>query len=138
MADSKQAPAVTQPQPVVTSEKIGEEIKKLTPVNTGPLLLVGAAAFTVIVLLLLMVLVFNRPPPAPLLPSPLPSTTTSSASPDSGTVSEIARTEEFQKFEQKLNELRTANEKIDLSESPLTFPLLDMQVNFEKTEFTAG
>lgn len=132
MADSKEVPPPNQAPPPVTPKKVAEEVKKLTPVHTKPLLIAGGAAFVVIVILLFMVVVFNQPATAPVFSSPLPSAATSSASPVTGPLSEIGKTEAYQKFEQKLNDLRNANEKIDLSEATLTFPLLDMNVNFEK------
>lgn len=131
MTDSETPVTNTNPTPPMTPEKVAEEVKQLTPINTRPLLIAGGAAVAVILLLLLLV-VFTTPPPQTAIPSPLPSAATASASPQTDPVSEIGKTENFQKFEQNLNTLRAENEKIDLSEAALTFPLLDMNVNFDQ------
>lgn len=131
MTDSETRPPTSGPNPTVTAEKVAEEVKKLTPFHTRPLLIAGGATTTLILALLLIVIV-SRPSPAPVVPSPLPSAASPTTAPAAGPISEIARTEAYQKFEYKLNDLRSANEKIDLSEASLTFPLLDMNVNFKK------
>lgn len=46
-------------------------------------------------------------------------------------ISEFAKTPEFMKFEKDINELKSETENLDLTENQLSFPALDMNVNFK-------
>lgn len=87
----------------------------------------------VILFLLFIVVIFLRPrsaiPTPPVLPSQAPSASPIEAS-TSGKLSEIALTEEFQRFETGLNDLVQQNNQVNLSENELSFPFLDFAVTF--------
>lgn len=83
----------------------------------------------ILVILFSMYRLLNRP--APFTPSPVPSADSASASAlPARDISEFGKTDDFKRYEEKLQALDKDAAMVDLSESELAFPLLDMNVNF--------
>jgi hypothetical protein len=112
-----------QPEPGVPMSPI-----KMTPL-LKMLLLILAVLFGLVIVVLL---VFPQAPPAQqvVVPSPLPSAG-ASTEPVTRPVSQFGQGLEFVAFEEKLKNTRVQQESLDLNESQLTFPLLEMNVNFD-------
>lgn len=87
----------------------------------------------IVFILLILAILIPAPDQKPVNSKPtIPPTTAPQPSPITQMVSEFAKTEEFEHFENKLNDLRSKNDQIDFKEQKLTFPLLEMNVTYEK------
>lgn len=122
----------TEPVPVQPVPNIPPQVPQLPQKSGmgGPLIY----ALVIIILLLLLLFIFfmflpkNTPlPEVQNTPSP---TLQTSPSPFQQLVSEFSQTESFKIFEGRLESLRLENEGVNLSETELAFPLLDMDVSF--------
>ncbi|MEK7166726.1 MAG: hypothetical protein AAB874_08005 [Patescibacteria group bacterium] len=113
---------LTTPPPAITVKKRSLFLPTLI------IILVGIMISIVIALLLPL-------PNQVTSPNPSPSANTvssPSATPTDRKISEFGGSTDFVNFENQLNTLKTDAAKADLSESELTYPLLDMHVNFNK------
>lgn len=88
-------------------------------------------ALMILLLAILVLMLFSpRPQQQPttlILPSPSPQ---ASFSPLPQVTSEFSKTDEFSTFEQNITILQKDATGIDFDEKNLSYPLLDMQVNF--------
>ena len=103
-----------------------EKVQKLPPQ-----IKIIAAASAVLVFLVFLILV-TRPTntaPLPSFPSPTPAAPVASAPPRE--ISAFAKTPEFAQFETSITALASQSAQIDLSENALSYPFLDMNVNFQ-------
>lgn len=127
-----QIPAPAPLEPDKTGVKIPQSPIKML-FNPTPklklLLIVGG----ILILLAIFSLLVPKPPsqPGSSDTKPLPSAI-SNASIEPRKVSEFGNTADFINFETTLKQLKADVISINLSESELTFPVLDMDVNFEK------
>lgn len=116
-------------QPVVegaapTQQKINIFMK--LNFQTRILIIIAAVLITIILILLIL----PKPkPPALIVPTP-PPISTISATLIPRLTSEFSKTEEFLSFERNLGAVRADTEKLELTETKLSFPFLDMQLNF--------
>jgi len=103
----------------------------VSPVKITPLLKWSLVALIVLILLVVITSFISKPKPplSALLSTPEPSQV-ASASGELRPVSSFGQTPEFAQFEERLNSYRGSLDTLDLNESQLTFPLLDMDVNF--------
>lgn len=108
--------------------------QKLSPIKVTPLMKIGIIVLgVVIVLLLLLTLIRPGTSDVPaVLPSPLPSTDATGISPAPRVVSTFGQSEAFIHFETAVDELIKNQNTLDLTESALTFPTLEMNVNYKK------
>lgn len=115
------------------AETVTEDVQKISPIKMTPkikLLMIGTAVILLIALVSLLLPPANRPLTT-TLPSPLP-TPDAMGSPVTRPLSATAQTDEFKNFESKLNTTRSGQDSLDTTESQLTFPLLEMNVNYNK------
>lgn len=120
-----------------TEEKLNTEPVNKSGTKTGifdglnlqmKLLLICSLIF----LILLVLIMLTRPRqnvPLQVVPSATPSASVGET-PQPRKQSDFSKTEEFSRFEQDLNALQAENKSVDLSETELTFPFLDMNINF--------
>ena len=85
-------------------------------------------------LLILLTLTFFKLGTSRRIGPPSAQTTlpTQISSPPVRPVSEFAKTDIFSRFEVKLFDLKSHIDQLDMTETQLTFPLLEMNVNYEK------
>lgn len=101
---------------------------KVTPLMKVALIFLG---IVIVLLVLSMVLRLGKRTATVSAPSPV-SQATAAASPVERKVSEFATGEAFQRFESELNAFRDAVPKVDVNDSTMVFPLLDMEVSYDK------
>ncbi len=120
VTETQESPAAPNPQPVRPI--------KMTPILKYLLIFLG-------VLLVLLILIFLFKPRT--LPgtennvSPAPVPVASQYTPLPRQLSEFAQTEAFTHFEKGLDDLIAAQENVDLIEPQLTFPVVEMNVNYQ-------
>lgn len=116
-------------QTVALPAKSAELPIKFTPVLKIALIVLG---FLFLLILLLTILGLKKGTPLPVIQvSPLP-TAVPSPSEQTRPVSQFGQTSGFQSFETQLKTVSSVQDNLDLSESKLSFPLLDTNVNFNK------
>ncbi len=121
--------------------KPSPETKTLVSVpnkNELPIRLSRPLMFALIIFVLLVttniVLMLTKKPPVPnFTPTPTPISQIPAASTSTNTreVSQYGKTPQFQDFEKKLTDIESANKTIDLSETTLGFPVVEMHVDYE-------
>lgn len=108
-------------------------VTNLSPVKITPLMK-GLLVFLAILLSLIVVITYVKSRsvgPTTTTATPIPSAA-SQLSPIIRPISQFAQTETFKNFAQHLTDLTQNQETLDLTESQLAFPLLEMNVNFNK------
>lgn len=134
MENTEQGPTSTMtPEPVAVPAPVVESTQVKRPPILKPIWIKLIIGWFVILFLLFIIVIFLRPRPITPEPPVMPSEAPSASSPTatiSGQLSEIALTEEFQKFETGLGNLVQQNNQVDLSENELSFPFLDFAVTF--------
>lgn len=107
--------------------------ESLLPVKLTPALKIGLTVLGFLFFVLILSTLLSRKGTGPVVVdvTPSPSAVTFTSTP-AREVSEFAKTADFMSFENDLNQLKTDNSTVNLTEAELTFPLLDMQVNFNK------
>lgn len=131
----------TNLQPVANETPVNQtETPETTEENTGlpaPVKFSKTQIIILVVGIVLIVVAFisfllEKPKlPTVTIPSPLLVATQSASLPPKE-ISEFGKTEAFTNFENKLTDLQKTNSTVDLYEAKLSFPLLDMNVNFNK------
>lgn len=116
-------PLVNETEPVVTKKEI--------PVKLSKPLVIALCVFGILILANVLLMVLKKPPNSSISVTPSPFSQPSNP-PTERKTSEFAKTPEFLDFENKLAELQEANKNIDLNETGLGFPVLEMHVDFEK------
>lgn len=106
--------------------------KSLMPINFTWQLKLALISLVVVLFILLIVRVLPKTRTIPSLTSPQPSASNVTQATPSGQLSSYAQTETFNRFSQELDAYKTRLESLDLSENPLTFPLLDFNVQFDQ------
>ncbi len=121
----------------VEETPIQEDIPKVVP--KGLVKMTPALRFSLIflaaVLALLFLVVLFKPKTIPQEPNPLPSVFSIDASPISQPerqLSQFSQTPAFISFEKNIDQLRSTQESLDLTESQLTYPQVEMNVNYKK------
>jgi hypothetical protein len=106
--------------------------EKLIPVTMTPTLNLLLLFLAILVsLILITFLIFpSAPKPTVLTPSPFGRPDSSSLPQQIRPLSALGQTAEFKAFESHLNALTTSQEALDLNQSQLIFPLLEMNVNY--------
>lgn len=124
------APPESQPKTQMPPVKPKTPLEKFNSFTMQVKIIIIGGALLFFLLALLISFSPRGPEQLVLVPSPLPSDTPEASASERQT-SEFAKTEDFKKFEQNIKSLKDDNTNVDLSESQLSFPLLDMEVNFE-------
>ena len=107
---------------------------KMSPIKMTPklkVLLISVGVLFVITVIVLLLVPSRPKQPTVIAPTPLPSSEAIS-SPIDRPLSEVAGTDEFKNFESKLNTTRVEQDSLDTTESKLTFPLVETNVNYDK------
>lgn len=114
-----------------------DDLKDTAPEISSPVkfsrLQIGLAVLCFLLIISAIVIMsFSRPSNQIPSVSESPRQATQSASIIPKEISEFAKSQGFLVFEKNLINLQELNDKVDLYESKLSFPLLDMNVNFDK------
>jgi len=118
---------VSPARSVSVQPELGNKLPvKITPLLRLLLVLVGI----LFLLLVLLTLMPKKTVILPTIPTPVPITLTSPVAINQ--LSEFAKREIFSQFETQIASVSANLQETDLTEDTLTFPLLDMNVNFEK------
>jgi hypothetical protein len=133
MPAADQQPMPQQEVPDKTATKMHPLVEKFKALDKNQQLLIVAGSMLGVILLLLILVALMKPKQSPLVltPSPSPVLAPSPTAPPRET-SAFAKTPEFAHFEQGIRQLQNDNLTVDLSEPNLSYPLLDMDVNFRK------
>ena len=136
METTNQNPAVVPPQTPsapfpVKNQQIQKLIEFMTTLKPQTKLLIGIAATMLTIIVALLLFLPKRNAPVAVLPT-VPPVSTVSASLTPRETSEFAKTDAFRQFDTDLENFQNDNNTVDVSETLLSFPLLDMQVNFDK------
>jgi hypothetical protein len=102
-----------------------------SPVKFSKIQIAIAVLSLVLIILAVIVVLLKKPSTPQVVIIKASPVATQSASLPPREVSEFGKTEAFTKFENKVTDLQKTNETVDLYESKLSFPLLDMNVNFK-------
>lgn len=126
-------PQVTSPAKTETASKSVSLSSRFAAMPFQMKVLIISASFFVFLLVLLLLLSFSRPPATidSVLPSVFPSGQTS-ASLVPREVSQFAKTDQFVAFEEHVVAFSADNANVDLAETSLVFPFLDMNIRFQE------